>query len=234
MCFEYSVQFINVIIVAAGPVCQYCNKHLLEPTARICAKCGHLHRASVSVVPKDDLNCQKTNPMDIEIDSIPQFKYPHIFGPNLPTTSAVSSPLTRPALSSYESKENESAKTDSQFTRERDGKGSPSSADSLKSISAATIIKIGDILKKNPRKRKSHSNVSSDKFCIKHFKPDDDNTLCVSTDPSSSISDDSKKSSQSPGTGKDSVSPDASRPSESSTDVQHDVRNAKYTLINYN
>ena len=69
-----------------GPVCLYCEKHLLTPTATTCAGCGHLHRASIKLTPKESItasehNVQETNHPSSGIDTQDkQSKYPTVFG----------------------------------------------------------------------------------------------------------------------------------------------------------
>ncbi len=80
---DHSTANSNTVQHTSCPVCFYCNKHLLEPTARFCAGCGHPHRASTKRTLKESITTsQEKNPpsssgMDTQDN---QFNYAPVFG----------------------------------------------------------------------------------------------------------------------------------------------------------
>ncbi len=159
------------------PVCLFCNEHLLEPTATICANCGHLHRASAKLIPKESITTsQETNPPSSGTDTQDKpFKYPPVFG-------AAQVPAGTQA-SQRSSKKEASSRTGinvtlkdflTRFEREKNIRASvPATAIPISNVSTETATAVTDMLKKNPRKRKSSSNVTNEHFFIKHFRTDD-------------------------------------------------------------
>ncbi len=79
---DHSTANSNTVQHTSGPVCLYCKKHLLEPTARLCAGCGHSHRASTtkeSITTSQETNPPSSSGMDTQDN---QFKYVPVFGPH--------------------------------------------------------------------------------------------------------------------------------------------------------
>ncbi len=188
---EHSTQDSDTAQHTSGPVCLYCKKHLLEPTAKICANCGHLHRASIKLFPKESIcasehTFQETYPPSSGVDTQQdkQFKYSHAFG-----TQSSAQVLSLPAgaqvqTTSQGRNQEASSRTEinvtvkdflTRFERERNVRVSvPATAiPTSNHVSTKTATAVNDMLKTNPRKRKSSSDGTNEQFFIKHFRPDD-------------------------------------------------------------
>ncbi len=175
---EHSTLDSDTVQHTSGPVCAYCKAHLLTPTARVCANCGYSHRASAKRTPKESITSQETNPSSSEMDTQDkQFKYSLAFG-----AQSSAQVLSLPAGTQVQRNQEASSRTGINVTvkdfltrleREKNVRVSVPAAIPTPNISTETATAVNDMLKKNPRKRKSSSNVTNEQFFIKHFRPDD-------------------------------------------------------------
>ena len=118
-----------------GPVCHFCKKHLLSPTAMICAGCGNVHRANVKRTPKGSVttteHCQETNaPSGMDIQN-KHFKYSPEFG-----TQSYARVLSLPAVqtSSQRNQEASSETGDDILNRKRNSSSDGTNEQLIKHI----------------------------------------------------------------------------------------------------
>ncbi len=215
---EHSTLDSDTVQHTSGPVCLFCKEHLLKPSARICAGCGHLHRASKLTqenITANEHNVQETNPPSGRMDTQDkQFKYPSVFGTHSsPQLISLPAGTQIQTTSQCSSRNQEASKAGlnvtvkdflTRFEREKNVRVSvPATARPTLNISTEIATAVNDMLIKNPRKRKSSSN---EQFFIKHFRPDDTSD-CTEIDPDepnkmsgAAVSDAKNKSSTSPET----------------------------------